>query len=541
MKTLFTILRISFITILICFAFNGQSNNVKIDSDPIIINTDADNDFSNIQFDMSWDNSWRDATNWDAVWVFVKYRVGAGNWQQAYLSTNAMNHTVGSNNGVAPAFAVGTTNISGNDRGMGVFIYRNANGTGNINWDQVNLRWNYGENGVADGDQVTIKVFAIEMVYVPLGSFYVGDGVNVAPEGRFSVASSTVTPFQITSENALTLGGLVAGNLGNNNATGMATADDYNNAVTQTLPAAFPKGFAAFYCMKYEVSQEEYVDFLNTLTRTQQVSRVGTNIAVGVSSVTNRYVMATAIAMFKRNGIRCDAAIDPNNPVTFYCDFNGNSVPNENGDGQTIAMNMITFGDQVAYTDWAGLRPMTELEFEKACRGTVIPIANEGPWGTNVVTSATSILNGGLENETGNPIAANCNVNNALLPNDNINNGPMRCGAFSTAISTRTQSGASYYGIMDLAGNLWDRIVTTGHANGRSFTGLHGDGSLDGSGNADVSLWPANNALGSGFRGAAYAGAAGQQRWNTSSRQAASSLSIIRASTSGFRCVRTAP
>ena len=32
-----------------------------------------------------------------------------------------------------------------------------------------------------------------------------------------------------------------------------------------TIPSAYPKGYAAFYCMKYEVSEGQWVDFFNTL------------------------------------------------------------------------------------------------------------------------------------------------------------------------------------------------------------------------------------------------------------------------------------
>ena len=547
MKTLFTILRISYITILFCFALNVQSNNVKIDSDPIIINTDADLDYSNIQFDMSWDNSWRDATNWDAVWVFVKYRVGVGNWQHAYLSTNALNHTVGSNNGVAPAFSVGTTNIAGNDRGMGVFIYRNANGTGNINWDQVSLRWNYGENGVADGAPLTIKVFAIEMCYVPQGNFYAGDGTTTAAyiRGNFHNANNVINPLQITSEASLTLGGVVAGNLGNNNTTGMnpAAMDDFNNVTTQILPLTYPKGYNAFYCMKYEISQEEYVDFLNLLPRTQQALRVQTNVAVGQSATASRYVMSNSVNILKRNSIRCDAAFDPNNPITFYCDFNGNNIGNEAGDAMTIACNYLSWGDLSAYCDWTGLRPMSELEFEKSCRGGIAAVVNEKAWGNTIVNAATGFSNLGQENEIASNNPSNCNAYNSLLPADEQHQGPMRCGTFANGTTNRVQSGATYYGIMEMSGNIVERTINLGTSGGRSFDGLHGNGDIDVNGNADVINWP-NVTVGSGIgtRGGNYLDAlATDYRYTVSGRYNANQIQLGRTSVLGGRAVRTAP
>ena len=81
--------------------------------------------------------------------------------------------------------------------------------------------------------------------------------------------------------------------------------------------------------------------------------------------------------------------------------------------------------------------------------------------------------------------------------------GPMRVGIFAanSSNSGRITAGASYYGIMELSGNLWERPVTIGNATGRGFTGLHGNGALDPSGAANVSNWPGTDAVGAGFRG----------------------------------------
>ena len=43
-----------------------------------------------IQFDLTWENSWKIGTapsNWDAVWVFAKYREYNGEWKHATLAT----------------------------------------------------------------------------------------------------------------------------------------------------------------------------------------------------------------------------------------------------------------------------------------------------------------------------------------------------------------------------------------------------------------------------------------------------------------------
>ena len=50
----------------------------------------------------------------------------------------------------------------------------------------------------------------------------------------------------------------------------------------------------------------------------------------------------------------------------------------------------MCWADCATYADWAGLRPMTELEFEKACRGPLKPVPDEYAWGTAAVAGSNS-------------------------------------------------------------------------------------------------------------------------------------------------------
>ena len=77
-------------------------------------------------------------------------------------------------------------------------------------------------------------------------------------------------------------------------------------------------------------------------------------------------------------------------------------------------------------------------------------------------------------------------------------------GIFATGVSDRIESGATYYGIMEMSGNLMERVVTVGNNTGRAFTGIQGDGELDNTGNANATAWPGTNAIGTGFRGGGY-------------------------------------
>lgn len=463
---------------------------------------------------------------------------------------------------------------------VGVFVYRSSNGTGTNTFNNMQLRWNYGANGIS-AFTVRVRVFAIEMVYVPEGVFSAGDGTTSSGNGQFLTIGGS-TPYNISNENQITLGGSGSNRLGSKIGL-MDINDDFSSSAFKTLSANFPKGFRAFYCMKYEITQGQYRDFLNTLSRSQQDTRTATKLAVGTTSVTNRYVMSNTSTRSNRNGIRCDATIDANNPINFYCDFSGNGIANQANDGEWISCNFLLWMDAAAFSDWAGLRPMTELEFEKACRGTLSAIADEFPWGTTAyeLTNQLALNNIGAENEgisegyststtRGNMLSdANNNSNDGIKKID----GPVRVGIFAANAlndGTRLRTGATYYGIMEMGGNLFEQVVTLGNEAGRSFTGIHGNGGLTRSGDADVDFWPGINgnsnstntnntfsgtigvtaAAGSGRKGSSWyrnplAGRVSHRREvnvPVDSRTFTSgSGSTILLSDNGFRAVRTAP
>ena len=137
--------------------------------------------------------------------------------------------------------------------------------------------------------------------------------------------------------------------------------------------------------------------------------------------------------------------------------------------------------------------------------------------------------------------------NAAYYDTANAINGPLRCGIFSQAQTSREESGASYYGVLELTGNTWERCATIGNSTGRSFQGTHGDGILTTDGYATNTDWPGYHAPtgkilaagGSDLRGGS---------WNrpniincVSGRDFGAYSTIGRASDFGGRCVRTAP
>ena len=501
--TLFTALA------LLLFAGSVAANNINVSNIRVTgQNTTAgENNPANytlVQFDLSWENSWRTSSapnNWDAAWVFVKYRVGSGDWQHAWLNNTGHSSGTGTSATIdAGLLTPGTAFHATTNPALGVFIYRSADGTGTFSITGAQLRWNYGANGVADNATVDVKVFAIEMVYVPAGNFYVGSGGTET--SAFYMYPTTTNPYQITGEGAITVG-TTDGNL-------YYPSSTYGGDQSGPIPANFPKGYAAFYCQKYEISQQQYVDFLNTLTSAQASTRYP-------NATTNRHAITVSGGVYSTT-----------NPY--------------------VACNFLSWMDGAAYSDWAGLRPMTELEFEKACRGTVTPVANEYAWGTaTVASSAYTLENPGATNEG---IASNYSTsagNASYDITDGSIDGPLRVGIFAANAnnSGRITAGASYYGIMELSGNLWERAVTVGNATGRDFTGLHGNGALSTNGHANETAWPGltsgevTGATGSGFRGGSWNDNATLLR--VSDRTSAAFTLSFRNVKYGFRAVRVAP
>ena len=477
-------------------------NNIQI-SNCALVDANAVENWVIVQFDLEWENSWRTTgapNNFDAAWIFIKFKKSADvNVQWGHSTLGFDGHSVPS----GFEFYIGETD----GVNKGIFIYRGASniGSGPVSIPGVKLCWNYGDDGLPDSEDVDFNVFGIEMVFIPEGNFSIGDGTSNDVRGQLHRAHNTSLPFPVTGEGAITLGGTSSVNMGNNNANGMWIADDFNATTTKTLGAGFPKGYRSFAIMKNSITQQAYVDFLNSLNRNQQNTRTTTNLAFPVTNVINRYVMSGTQVISDRNGIRCDAAIQANVPVTFYCDYNGNGTGGESNDGQHIACNWINWADVSAFLDWATLRPITELEYEKACRGPGTPVHDEYAWGNNQLGSVNYILvNPGFANEyISNPSTGN-KGNAIYLDSPIVPEGPVRVGIFATGSSSRLNAGASYYGVMELSGNVWKRVITIGNQTGRNFTGQHGDGILSSAGNANQNLWPGTNAVGSGGRGGCY-------------------------------------
>ena len=415
-----------------------------------------------LSFTITWNNSWYVSTgpsNYDAVWIFVK--------RQACSSTNAWAHqllsiTSGDHSATA---ATSVLTVDAVTDGMGVFVHRTAVGTGTIASHTINIKLAGNTNPViSKTDADNFKVFGIEMVNVPQGNFYIGDG-RTTNTNNFSNGSSA-TALQITSTTQ---------------SNGIGVASNYLSNVSYgcsaSLPAAFPLGYNNFYCMKTEINQGQFTEFLNTLTYTQQTTLMGIYANVQPNILNSYYANV--------NGNRCSiivsaAGVYNTKPAVFSSSITYSGA------------NYLTWADLTAFLDWAALRPMTEFEYEKSCRGTLTAVANEYPWGSIDLTAGNISTSANGANEATNTLTTTKGV---CIYNTNQ---VVRGGATALAASDRLNAGATYYGILDMAGNAYEQCIGGAAYDYSGFTNANGDGYLTSTGAANITGWPVNGGLNSG-------------------------------------------
>ncbi len=462
-----------------------------------------------VQLDVRWENGWRLAEGKDALfrhdaaWIFFKVLPeGESEWRHLVLEGAGINPA-----GHGPGSGTAVEIVIPEDR-VGMFVRRVADGAGRTSAEGITVNCGRAVNGLQQMESARIRAFGIEMAHVARGGFMVGSGGTGDGELRDGGGNR---PFAITHDGPIECGD-AAGQL-----WGPAQTGRNSMGGSGTLPRAFPNGYNAFYCMKYQVTQGHYAAFLNTLTRAQQAARCTATNSGGYMSA------ARGGSQTPQHRNTVHVAADPGAPLPLVF---ATATPD-------YPCNWLSWVDVAAFTDWAGLRPMTELEYEKACRGLLKPVSDEYAWGgteLNVQTGHVGIVGSG--GETALPPAANCSSDERL-------DGPARIGIYERDGAPRTATGASFWGVMDLSGNIWERAVTIGHETGRAFTGLHGDGTLTVSGDADVPFWPAARGAGAGFRGGNWFDVRARAR--VSDRFWAAIPSIDRKKSHGGRAVRTAP
>ena len=505
------------------------ANNVTI-VNAALVEQDQSADTIKVQFDLEWNNAWSDSVNNDAVWVFVKYCTSSctspATWSHATMKTAGTNPS-GTSGGTKGTSAFNSLNIIVPSDKRGAFIQpaHVISGSGTVSFTSLKLVWDYAADGVSDAtasnSTIAVRVFAIEMVYIPEGGFIAGDPTSAAAAG-FEAGDGTLDILPaVSSEAGISFRGSSGSSLTWYYNTD-SNANDDASGTSFDLSESFPKGFQAFYLMKYEITQGLYAAFLNTLTSAQDSARYPS------FNGTSRYTISSGAA--SRAASRANRA----------CNF-------------------LSWRDLAAFADWAGLRPMTELEFEKAARGPLTPVDQEFSWGDNTINAAAAgeidtddngSAEAGAETgvETITDLNANVTFGNVTWTTGDLSVGPLRAGIFAeSATTTRASTGAGYYGNMELSGNVAEMVVHLGNATGRGYSGTHGDGTLDSSGNATNPDWPGftagsgvNGAAGSGKRGGSWADTTSARLFVSDRDDAADEVST-RVNDRGGRAARTAP
>ncbi|OGR78321.1 MAG: hypothetical protein A2X32_02170 [Elusimicrobia bacterium GWC2_64_44] len=271
------------------------------------------------------------------------------------------------------------------------------------------------------------------------------------------------------------------GGTGVNNIAGPATvgAGDLPSGAS----AGWPNGYNPFYLMRYEITQGQYADFLNNIPS------------------------ADATVLYSNNN-------DSGHYMT-------NSGMYEAAD-RFAAKNYLSTTDTWSFLSWAGLRPPTEMEFEKAARDLNAD-ARVYPWGGDAPDAALYAP----PNEGGTHFKHYMNYYTPDPPRKVLDSGRYMSG---DAYRTPAQTGASPYGLADLAGNVFEYVINCSHL------------VVPGEGNGTLiwpSSWPAADAAGKGLRGGSFGDYS--QYAKVSDRTIISAPTDSRDSRYGGRGARTAP
>jgi hypothetical protein len=346
--------------------------------------TPRDEKTAEIQFDIGWAGSWRTDVNHDAAWVFFKYRLEGDEtrtWRHVRLAADKVLNPTGYGQGPAPAgeplsfdwgcsptdrkkfTAAGDTQFDflvpdGDDGFAGAFVRRADHGMGMASGAKLTVLWDLRGLDVKKDTKVAIKAYGIKMVYVAEGAFDLGSGGTEtgafyafqpekqrgAEKDRITAGGATMViheavdatvefpPYRVTSSNAIPTG-KVPGKL-------WARAAEPPDG--GEIPATFPTGYRAFYMMDRPIPQAVYACFLSSVPPdlAAEYHEKGGHATEGG--------WAGFIGKFQ----------DPDNPYEFH-----------HGRLKSTCTWWLSWEIGTSFAAWAGLRPMTELENEKALRG----------------------------------------------------------------------------------------------------------------------------------------------------------------------------
>lgn len=401
-----------------------------------VFQAELQRDRPSVIFDLSWNNAWNNPKNHDAVWVFFKFSAA---WLN-HVKLTPEGHKV-------LTYFSGPTELSFeiSPDSLGIMIFPASTFRGNIHC-RVQIFIDTTSQAISYQKMNGLSAYGVEMVHIPQGGFTLGSpdeaGIKKASFYKSDASGDPDGLYKITGEDEIQVGPQTS------NLYYWSESDLYNGDRKGPVPAEFPKGYAAFYIMKYELTQGQYVDFLNKI------------------HVNDTYIRSPLGGKdyHKKRG-------------SIYYDDGKYQVKD-----RYRPMNYISWEDAMAFTDWAALRPITELEYTKAARGPEAPIPFQMVWGTDNM----------------NELVRHNKPDGSLVLDHSLDEG-------SLTDHNRARYGASYYWVMDLSGSVWEKVITIGNPIGRQFTGYHGDGHIR-FGKANVINWPLSDDEigGFGYRGGGY-------------------------------------
>ena len=136
--------KVFLLTILLLISLLGVANNIKISTEAKVTGfTGPARDTAIVEFNLSWDNSWRDDFNWDAAWVFLKYKKRGltAEWHHAYLAKEGHTATpLAGNEGGEYMFMSGEVGSGAAAKVTGLYLLRDNLGEGKVN-AHLTLKW----------------------------------------------------------------------------------------------------------------------------------------------------------------------------------------------------------------------------------------------------------------------------------------------------------------------------------------------------------------------------------------------------------------
>ena len=239
----------------ILFPFISFSTNLKIEAVEWHHET-SPNKKAHVKMTISWKNAWHNIRNYDAAWVTIKFQ--HKEWGARHAKIADSGHRILSNNKTGGVSA----KINVPKDATGFFIFPEKEYRGDVSWTvQIELDTSILTDRRFRAWDHRIRVYGVEMVYIPSGGFTLGDlDTLLLNEGALFKSSGDGKfggLFKVEKEKSeIKIG------KGNGELFYRVRDSIYQGDQTGIISPEFPKGVQSFYIMKYELKQGQYAEFL---------------------------------------------------------------------------------------------------------------------------------------------------------------------------------------------------------------------------------------------------------------------------------------